>query len=231
MNVLILGDGLLGSELQNQTGWITASRKLNTLNLENLTSLNDLISGYDIVVNCIAHTNSYSREEATHREVNYNFVSRLVAICNQNSVKLIHISSEFVYAHNLSPANEDDIPLPDGTWYAFTKMLADEYIKLKCNNFLICRVLHKPNPFPYPEVWNVKTSGDTVDKIASIIVTLINHNAEGVFNVGTGDKNLSDLSPTSRLIEPPPGVPTDTRMDLTKLRDFLRVHSINLPEG
>lgn len=221
MNVIILGDGLLGSEVRRQTGWDIASRKLNTLNINDLDGLKALIVNYNIVLNCIANTNSYSLDEKTHKDVNYKFVTHLVSICNSLSIKLVHISTEFVYANNLSPAKEDDIPRPDGTWYAFTKMLADEYIKFYCKDFLICRESHKPNPFPYPEVWDIKTSGDTVDKISKLIVTLIKLEANGVFNVGTGSKNLSKLAPNSKIIQPPPGVPRDTTMDLTKLNDFL----------
>ena len=228
MNVLILGDGLLGSEVRRQTGWDIASRKLNTLNLNDLEGLKALIANYSVVLNCIANTNSYSLDENAHREVNYKFVTRLVSICNNLSVKLVHISTEFVYANNKPLAKEEDLPQPDNTWYAFTKMLADEYIKLKSNDFLICRESHKPYPFPYPEVWDVKTSGDTVDKISKIIVTLIKLKAKGVFNVGTGTKNLSEIAPNSKIIQPPPNVPRDTTMDLTKLNDFLRINELDL---
>lgn len=227
MNILILGDGLLGSEIHRQTGWDIASRKLKTLNLNNIDGLKDLIAKYKIVINCVANTNSYSQDESAHKEVNYKFVVNLVSICNSLSVKLVHISTEFVYANNISPAKEDDIPRPDVTWYAFYKMLADEYIKLKCYDFLICRETHKPYPFPYPEVWDVKTSGDTVDKISKIIVTLIKHKANGVFNVGTGTKNLSEIAPNSKVIQPPPGVPHDTTMDLTKLNNFLNLNVLD----
>ena len=223
MKVLILGDGLLGSELHAQTGWDVGSRRLTNLDINNYDDLTQITSEYSCVVNCIAHTDSYSTDENVHRHINYSFAAGLSDICNNNSIKLVHISSEFVYAKNKKPPKENDLPQPDGTWYAYTKLLADEYIKLTSNNYLICRELHKPNPFPYPEVWDVKTSGDTVDKIANIIVRLIEKDAKGVFNVGTGGKNLSEIALDSRLIKPPLGIPTDTRMDLTKLRNFLKM--------
>jgi hypothetical protein len=99
--------------------------------------------------------------------------------------------------------------------------LADEYIKSHHKKYLICRELHKPNPFPYDKVWKVQTSGDTVDKIAELIIKLINKNAQGVFNVGTGDKWLCELAPNSREIEAPAHVPKDTRMNLNKLNKWL----------
>lgn len=221
--ILILGDGLLGSELHKQTGWDIASRKLGNLpKLEDWEELCCLVNKYDIVVNCIAHTNSYSNDKETHYNVNYRFASDLSEACNTEGVKLVHISTEFVYANNEGFPTEEDLPCPDKTWYAYTKLLADEYIQLRNSNYLICRELHKPNPFPYSQVWNVQTSGDTVDKIAGLIIELINKDAKGVFNVGTGSKNLQELAPFSKGISAPIHIPKDTRMGLNKLNNFLR---------
>ena len=41
MNNLILGDGLLGSELKKQTNWDIASRKKSNLDLNNLRLIED----------------------------------------------------------------------------------------------------------------------------------------------------------------------------------------------
>ncbi len=223
MKVLILGDGLLGKEIASQTNWDVASRKLNNLpNINDWDGLTDLIYKYDVVVNCIAHTDTYSPNKQLHYDINYKFTSDISDICNNEGVKLVHISTEFVYANNEKLPTEDDIPIPGNTWYGYTKLLADEYIQLRNENYLICRELHKPNPFPYNEVWKVQTSGDTVDKIANLIIKLINKDAQGVFNVGTGDKWLKELAPKScKKIPPPFKTPTDTRMNLDKLNDFL----------
>ena len=221
MKVLFLGDGLLGSELHSQTRWDIASRKLGTLDIYDFSKLLDLTFGYDIIVNCIANTDSYATNGNEHWDVNYRFAADISDLCNTESKKLVHISTEFVYANNPTPPTEEDLPIPDNTWYAYTKLLADEYIKLTNSNYLICRELHKPNPFPYPEVWDVQTCGDTVDKIAGLIIKLINKDANGVFNVGTGEKSLSKLAPNSKITTPPPRVPLDTRMDLSKLNSFL----------
>lgn len=221
MKALILGDGLLGSEIHNQTGWDQASRKLGNLDIDDWWGLLNLVVKYDVVINCIAHTDSYSKDKALHWDINYKFTSDLCDICTTEGIKLIHISTEFVYANNPTPANEEELPIPDNTWYAYTKLLADEYIKLHGNNFLICRELHKPKPFPYDKVWRVQTSGDFVGKIAKLIIKLINKNAYGVYNVGTGDKFLKELAPTSLEVAPPLHVPKDTRMNINKLNNFL----------
>lgn len=218
MNV-VLGNGLLGSELVNQTGWDCISRK------DGFDATHpdfSLLSKYDTIINCIANTNSYSDDMDNHLNINYKFVVKLSDYCRSNSKKLVHISTEFVYANNLSRPSETDTPLPDNTWYAKTKLLADEYITLTNPLALICRELHKsPDIINYPSVWATQTSGDLVDKISDLIIKLINKRAVGIFNVGTGDKFLYELSPNSKVSPPPSYVPNDTRMSLIKINKFL----------
>ena len=217
MNV-ILGNGLLGKEIKNQTGWDCISRKDG---LDAVYPDFDLLSPYTTIINCIANTNSYSEDLESIMDVNYKFVMGLSDYCRVNNKKLIQISTEFVYANNSIPPTEKDTPKPDGTWYAKSKLLADQYIEMTNNNYLICRELHKPNPFPYPEVWDVLTCGDTVDKISNLIVKLINKNAKGIFNVGTGEKELFQIAPLANVVKAPYNIPKDTRMNLNKLNTFL----------
>jgi dTDP-4-dehydrorhamnose reductase len=227
MKVVILGDGLLGKEISKQTNWDIISRNSHGLDFTDISSWYQYLVKYDVIINCIANTDSYSKNKKPHWDVNYKPVVRLCEWCNENDKKLVQISTDFVYANNVLIPTEEDIPIPDNNWYAYSKLLADEYIKLKNNNYLICREQHKPNPFPYDEVWKVQTSGDTVDKIANLIIQLINKNASGVFNIGTGDKWLKELAPKScKQIPPPFKTPRDTRMNLTKLNKFLYENNI-----
>ena len=122
MKTLILGDGLLGSELYELTKWDLASRKLSNLDIDNLSKLKDLVSGYNNIVNCIANTDSYSDDKDKHLNTNFRFAVNLSNICNNLNIKLIHISTEFVYANNIQPPTEEDLPLPDKSWYAYSKL-------------------------------------------------------------------------------------------------------------
>lgn len=226
-NIVVLGDGLLGKELVNQTNWDSISRKKDGFEITDTFTFNLLLetfdgiaqkSKYTTIINCIANTNTYLNDKKSHWDVNYKGVANLTEFCNNWGIKLVHISTEFVYANNSFPPTEEDLPQPQNSWYAYTKLLADEYIQLRSKNYLICRELHKPSPFPYKEVWNVATSGDTVDKISKIIIKLINKDVKGLYNVGTGDKLLKDIAPSSKEILAPSYVPLDTRMNLNKLK-------------
>ncbi len=228
--VLILGDGILGKELHTQTGWDYISRSKDGFDALNpdfhhlITHEHGVIfyPKYDTVINCIANTNSYSDDMQSHLDINYKFVVALTDFCNKWDIKLVHISTEYVYANNPSPAKETDLPLPDNTWYAKTKLLADQYISLIGDNYLICRELHKANDVNPSKVWNVRTTGDRVKNIAPLIIKLINKKATGIYNVGTGDKTYKDIFPEGRSINRPSHVPHDTRMCLNKLTEFLK---------
>ena len=93
MRVVVLGDGLLGSEMVKQTGWDIISRKKDRFNItQPSTFINyfiDIFEGviatkkYDVIVNCIANTNTYSTNKEEHWDVNYKGVSNLVDFCNK----------------------------------------------------------------------------------------------------------------------------------------------------
>ena len=59
-NKLILGDGLLGSELVKQTGWDYISRKKDMMDLKDIVYFIKDVERYDEIINCIAHTDTYA---------------------------------------------------------------------------------------------------------------------------------------------------------------------------
>ena len=235
MRVVVLGDGLLGSEIVNQTGWDIISRKKDRFNIiQPSTFINyfiDIFDGmiaakkYDVIVNCIANTNTYSTNKEEHWDVNYKGLADLVDFCNKWKIKLVHISTDYVYTNSTPEASENDIPIHGNNWYSYTKLLADAYIELRSNNYLICRETHKPKPFPYNKAWIDQIGNfDYVDKISSIIIQLIKIDSVGIFNIGTELKSIYELANRTISAIPvlkPNNVPSDTSMNLNKLHNKL----------
>ena len=153
MQIVVLGDGLLGSEIVNQTGWDYISRKKDNIDFTDIDSWWELLLPYDTIINCIAYTKTYDTNKKLHWDVNYKAVSVLVDYCNTHNKKLVHISTDYVYTNSVNEASEEDVPVHGNNWYSYTKLLADAYIELKSKNYLICRETHKPNPFPYEIAW------------------------------------------------------------------------------
>ena len=224
MKVLVLGDGLLGSEIVKQTNWDYISRKKDGFDI----TKNDFnFDGYDVIINCIAFTNTYSNDKESNWNINYKAVADLVDYCNNFNIKLIHISTDYVYTNSNSKASENDIPVHGNNWYSYTKLLADAYVELKSNNYLICKGTHKPNPFPYEKAWVDQWGNfDYVDVISSLIINLVMSNNFGIFNVGTEFKSMFDLAKqTNKNVTPtgkPEYVPNNTSMDISKLKKSIQ---------
>ena len=224
MRKLILGDGLLGSEIHRQAGWEYISRKKDQIDFRNPDSYKNYLKEFDIIINCIGHVDVYSDDKQTHWDVNYKAVTELVDLCNEGDIKLVHISTDFVYSNSIENASEDDVPVHNGNWYGYTKLLSDAHVQLKSDNYLLIRTSYKPKPFPYEKAWtSQKGNFDYVDEIATIIIKLIERNLNGVYNVGTELKTMFDLAKkTNETVAPSDKLhhelmPTNITMNLNKL--------------
>lgn len=228
---VILGDGLLATELIGQTGWNYLSRKNDGLNFNNLSSVIGLIpNNCKTIINCIAYTDTYSDNKSKMLKTNYHSVANLVDYCNAREIKLVHYSTDYVYAGSVDNASEEDIPIPDKTWYAYSKLLADEYIIRHSHDYLIVRGSHRINPFPYENAWQDQIGNfDDVDVLVEQWVQLITNNQTGVWNIGTPAKSVYEYASREKNVNAMPApehFPKNTTMDLTKLNTFLET----LPE-
>lgn len=234
-DVIVLGDGLLGTEFVKQTGWDFISRKKDNFDITDkdnyykffIDNFNEIAfwSKYKIIVNCIANTNTYSTDKESHWNVNYKSVINLANFCEENNIKLVHISTDYVYTNSISEAGEDDVPIHGNNWYSYTKLLGDSYVQLNKNN-LVLRGTHKKYPFPYKEAWVDQVGNfDYVSKIAELMICLIKDNACGVYNIGTELKTMFELAIQSNKVKPifkPFLAPSNTSMNTNKLQNALK---------
>jgi len=233
--VLIIGNGLLGTELHKQTGWDIVSREVDGFDITNKDTyylMTEIFHGvaqamtYDVIVNCIANTDTYSDDKQAHWDVNYKGTADLVDFCNRWKVKLVHISTDYVYANSDDMASEESVPVHCNNWYGYTKLLSDGHVQLKSDDYMLIRCTHKPTPFQYEKAWIDQVGNfDYVNNIADIISKLIKNNCNGVYNVGTDLKTMYELSTKTRdnvtPICKPSHVPNNLSMDLTKMKDSI----------
>jgi dTDP-4-dehydrorhamnose reductase len=226
MKVLVLGKGKLGGEIVKQTGWDYLCRAEHEITIDNFDEWKNKMDEYDVVVNCIANTDTYSDNKEKHWKANYELVTFLAEYCDDNNKKLVHISTDYLYQNSVDDAKEEDEPLFEHTWYMFTKLLADEYLKEHAKNYLICRLSHKPYPFPYDSAWDdVITNADYTPVISGLVIELIKNGAEGLYNVGTERKTIYELAQRTnknvKKIVSPPHVPKNISMNICKMENFL----------
>jgi dTDP-4-dehydrorhamnose reductase len=203
MKILILGDGHLGWEMIKQTGWEYLSKNKDEIDVvDDLMGLIEKIDDInpDVIVNCIGYTNTYDPEREKHWKINYEFVVNLVDYCGTRNIKLVHISTDYIYANSKNKKSESDIPVHQETWYSYCKLISDAYVQLM-DNYLMVRCSFKPKPFPYEKAFvNIMGNFDYVDVIAKQIIDLINENRTGIWNIGTEFKSVYELAIQTRQV-------------------------------
>lgn len=212
---LILGNGLLGKEMIIQTGWKYISKKHGF----NITTPPFDLPDCDTIINCIGFTDTYSKLRDEHWNVNYKGVKYLIDYCNNKNIKLVHISTGYVYSGSVNNAKETDVPVHNRCWYSYTKLLADALVQLEANDYLLIRCVHKPRPFPYSVAWIDQIGNfDYVDVIVAMIIKLIKNGCSGVYNVGTELKTMHDLAGDKLPITSQAEIPKNISMNVNKSR-------------
>ncbi len=132
-NVLVTGaNGQLGSELRmlkdeflmmNYKCFFTDSSTLDITDFQNVKEFIEL-NKIDIVINCAAYTAVDKAEEDAENadKINHLAVKNLAEVAQEKSIKLIHISTDYVFdGENFKPYVEDDATNPTGV-YGKTKL-------------------------------------------------------------------------------------------------------------
>lgn len=72
--------------------------------------------------------------------LNVQAVINMVEAANKNGAHLIHLSTDFIFDGEMGPVKEDTPPHPL-SYYAESKLKAEEYIKAHCLNYAIARTI------------------------------------------------------------------------------------------
>lgn len=148
LNALVTGaNGQLGSEIRKlvansvkNTYFFTDTADLDITNLEKVASF-IVDNQVDIIVNCAAYTQVDKAEDdvTTTDLVNHTAVANLVKVCKQQGVKLIHISTDYVFSGSKNtPYTEQDTEQPLGV-YGRTKFDGEQAIRTEGIPHLIIR--------------------------------------------------------------------------------------------
>ncbi|MDO5104430.1 dTDP-4-dehydrorhamnose reductase [Capnocytophaga sp.] len=148
MNILVTGaNGQLGSEIRKlvtnsvkNTYFFTDTTDLDITNLKKVASF-VVDNQVDIIVNCAAYTQVDKAEDNVTAAdlVNHMAVANLAKVCKQQGVKLIHISTDYVFSGSKNrPYTEQDAEQPLGV-YGRTKFDGEQAIRTEGIPHLIIR--------------------------------------------------------------------------------------------
>lgn len=116
---------------------------VNDLDITDLSAVEKFITGNkpDIVINCAAMTNVDACESnlETAMKVNGLGARNLAIACNKNNAKLVHVSTDYVFAGDGDVAYcEWDKCCPKSI-YGKSKLLGEQYVMNQCRKYFIIR--------------------------------------------------------------------------------------------
>ena len=162
-----------------------------TLNLTNINSIQKYVK--KIKPNYLIHCAALSRPMDIHEKNIEESISRniigtcnIVNVCNQEKIKLIYFSTNYVYAGMKGNYSEDDPVLPINN-YALSKLGGECAVQMYKNS-LILRICMSEKPFIHKKAFNdVETNFMYHEDFAKNLLKLIDK--KGIINVG-GPKQI-----------------------------------------
>ena len=227
------GSGRFGNVLKkinNQNKLLFPSK--NQLDILNEKKISSYLS--KVKPNILIHLAGLSRPMKEHylnisKSINLNIIgtANITKVCHKLNIKLIYISTNYVYPGLKGNYSEKDSLLPVNN-YAWSKLGGETSVQLYKNS-LILRVCMTEKPFIHKKAFvNVKTSFIYQEEVAKILFKLVNK--KGVINIGGSpryiydfvkkeNKNINKIYQKKHLDF---GMPIDSSMNISKLKKIIK---------
>ena len=234
MKILFTGsNGRFGSQFKKITklkNIIYPTKK--EFNILKINSLNKYLKKHRPKI--IIHAAGLSRPMDIHEKninlsIDKNIIGtcNIVKVCTKFNIKLIYLSTNYVYPGITGNYHEKDSLLPYNN-YAWSKLGGECAVQMYKNS-LIIRLCMTEKPFVHKKAFaNVKTSFMYHEDVAKILFKILNK--KGVLNIGgkaqyifdfaiKDNKNIKKeyLKKTNKM-----GIPFDSSLNLRKLKKILK---------
>ena len=176
-------------KINNKKNIFFPSKK--TLNLTNINSIQKYVKKIkpDYLIHCAALSRPMDiHEKNIDESISRNIIGtcNIVKICNEQKIKLIYFSTNYVYAGTKGNYSEDDPVLPINN-YALSKLGGECAVQMYKNS-LILRICMSEKPFIHKKAFNdVETNFMYHEDFAKNLLKLIDR--KGIINVG-GPKQI-----------------------------------------
>jgi dTDP-4-dehydrorhamnose reductase len=194
------GTGRLGHELQGLLSGVVAPLRadLDVTRPETITAALKRVEP-EVLVHAAAYTDVAAAEQnrAVCWRINVDGTRAVVQTAIDAGVFLVHISTDYVFEGTRGMYQEEDSPGPVCNYYALSKLVAEELVRLAPRH-LIIRTSFRPREWPYPVAFtDVYTSQDYVDVIAPEIALAIQRCREigcSTLHIATERKSVYELA-------------------------------------
>ena len=197
MQILLTGgSGLLGTELLKLESDLLAPSH-EELDITDATAVADYVAAHlpDVILHAAAMTNNRQVEANPEpaKKVNVDGTANLAAACDGTRIRLVYLSTDYVYRGDQGNYSESDEVAPFNL-YASTK-LAGEEVARQVPNHLIIRTSFGAAKFAYLDAFSDKwSSKEYVDVIAPKILEAVHSPLTGVLNLGGDRRTLYDYA-------------------------------------
>lgn len=194
--VVFGGNGTLGKELQVIDPQIICPPR-SVVDIHCKSDIREYVKIHrpDIVINAAAIIDNRVLEGCPEQAIQTNIVgaANVAGVCIDQNIRLVYISTDYVYKGDRGNYKETDEILPFN-FYAWTK-LGGECSAKGVKNHLIIRCSFGKTDFSYPQAFVDKwSSKDYVDVIAHMILEAAQSPLTGVLNLGTKRKTLHNYA-------------------------------------
>jgi dTDP-4-dehydrorhamnose reductase len=226
------GSGLLGREFQKYLPDVNypSSREFDVTDYHQMA---DYIENknLEMIIHAAAFTSppKVDREPLAALSANIIGTACVVKLCIHNNLRLIYISTDYVFRGDQGHYKEFD-PVYPVNRYAWSKLGGECAVRMY-DNSLIIRTSFGPNVFPYEKAFvDQWTSRESVREIARRIIALLDKEITGTIHVGGERKTVfqyaksldesRDIKPLS-IKEVEFKVPVDTSLNCEKYHQIM----------
>jgi dTDP-4-dehydrorhamnose reductase len=190
------GSGLLGGELKAMLPGALFPTSAE-FNVTDYSGMEAYLQGRDVqtLLHAAAFTSppKVDKSPAQALEVNIQGTANVVRLCMTRGIRLIYISTDYVFRGDQGNYGEED-PVYPVNKYAWSKLGGECAVRMY-DNALIVRTTFGPNVFPYEKAFSDQwTSRESVHAIAQKLCKLLEQDVTGVIHVGGPRRTVHDYA-------------------------------------
>jgi dTDP-4-dehydrorhamnose reductase len=192
------GSGLLGSELKKHLKGASFPSKdeFNVTDFKRMSSwLKSCGKTFSLLLHCAAFTSPPKIDKEPEKGIDINIIgtASIVKLCHTYDMKLVYISTDYVFDGIKGNYSEQDEVLPVNK-YAWSKLGGECAVRLY-DNSLIIRLSFGPDIFPYEAAFiDQWTSREPVSVIAKKIAAVVRWNETGIIHLGGSRKTVYEYA-------------------------------------
>jgi len=186
------GSGLLGGEFRRLLPEVhyPASREFDVTDYAGMEAY---LVGKNIalIIHAAAFTSPPRIDQNPERALDVNIIGtvNIVKLCSNHGIKLVYISTDYVFRGDQGLYREED-PLYPVNKYAWSKLGGECAVRLY-DNSLIVRTTFGPNVFPFEKAFvDQWTSRESVQVITGMIAAILDKDITGTIHVGGERKTV-----------------------------------------